>query len=116
MESDAYATGQVLTFWKTISSRPLQSIVDSDPYRAASQFLIRTQSEDGSWHVVSRSKPVQLFFDNGDPHGKDQFLSMMATSWAVMGLDQHQPAPLHSSRFRSMYQRDHSVRDRLPSR
>jgi hypothetical protein len=41
---------------------------------------------DGSWHVVSRSKPVQAFFDNEDPHGKDQSIFIMATNWAVASL------------------------------
>jgi hypothetical protein len=28
------------------------------------------------------------FFDNGDPHGKDQFISIAATCWAVAALAQ----------------------------
>jgi N-acyl-D-amino-acid deacylase len=29
---------------------------------------------------------VQVFFDNGDPHGKHQFISVAATCWAVAAL------------------------------
>jgi hypothetical protein len=47
---------------------------------------------DGSWHVATRSKPVQVYFDNGDPHGKDQFISMMATSWSTAALANFQSA------------------------
>jgi len=52
----------------------------------ARSYLLRTQKEDGSWFVKSRSKPIQKFFDSGDPHGKDQFISMAATSWATAAL------------------------------
>ena len=36
--------------------------------------LLKTQRGDGSWFVKSRSKPVQVYFDNGDPHERDQFI------------------------------------------
>ena len=39
-----------------------------------------------SWLVKTRSKPIQKFFDNGDPHGKNQFISISATSWATAAL------------------------------
>jgi hypothetical protein len=29
---------------------------------------------------------LQLFFDNGDPGGKSQFISFAATGWAVLAL------------------------------
>ena len=54
--------------------------------KRARSYLIRTQKKDGSWFVKSRSKPIQKFFDNGDPHGKDQFISISATSWATAAL------------------------------
>jgi hypothetical protein len=50
------------------------------------QFLLRTQLPDGSWHVVSRSKPFQPYFESGFPHGMDQFISMAATGWAACAL------------------------------
>jgi squalene cyclase len=50
------------------------------------RFLIADQREDGSWFVASRSKPFQPYFESGFPYGKDQFISMAATSWAVTAL------------------------------
>ena len=87
MQSDAYATGQALLMLIQTGGYPdKKSKFESVTYRNGIAFLLRTQQEDGSWHVVTRSKPVQVFFDNGDPHGKDQFISMMATSWATAAL------------------------------
>ncbi len=81
MESDAYATGQALTLLHRTG-------LDGEAlaYQRGVRFLIDTQCEDGSWKVETRAKPVQVFFDNGDPHGKSQFLSISATSWAVAAL------------------------------
>jgi acetyl esterase/lipase len=81
MESDAYATGQALhilreTGWPTWSP----------DFQRGVDFLLKTQRDDGSWFVQTRSKPVQVFFDNGDPHGKSQFISIPATSWTVASL------------------------------
>jgi N-acyl-D-amino-acid deacylase len=80
MESDAYATGQALTYTAEFT------LADKVSNKRAVDFLLSTQQEDGSWHVKTRSKPVQKFFDNGDPHGNDQFISMAATSWATTAL------------------------------
>ena len=81
MKSDAYATGQTLF---TLQRAGLST---SHPaYERGVRFLLKTQSEDGSWRVESRSKPVQLYFDNGDPHGKHQFISIPATCWATVTL------------------------------
>jgi N-acyl-D-amino-acid deacylase len=81
LESDAYATGQTLFVLQSagISVRHLA-------YQRGVDFLLRTQQRDGSWKVESRAVPVQTFFDNGDPHGKHQFISIPATAWAVAGL------------------------------
>ncbi len=81
MPSDAYATGQTL-FTLQRTGTPV-----TDPaFRRGLRFLLSTQLEDGSWHVKSRSKPIQRLFDNGDPHGTDQFISTPATSWATAAL------------------------------
>ena len=53
----------------------------SPAYRGGLRFLIADQREDGSWFVASRSKPFQPYFESGFPYGKDQFISMAATSW-----------------------------------
>ncbi|MFM8581642.1 MAG: hypothetical protein ACKOFW_09080 [Planctomycetaceae bacterium] len=55
------------------------------------QWLWRAREADGSWHVPTRATPVQVFFDNGDPHGADQFVSMLATGWATAALSRLQP-------------------------
>jgi hypothetical protein len=41
---------------------------------------------DGSWFVRSRSLPVQPYFETGFPHGRSQFISCAATSWATAAL------------------------------
>ncbi len=81
LESDAYATGQAVHVLR-LAGVP----ADDAGLQKAVDFLVRTQEQDGSWHVVTRSKPIQTYFDNGDPHGKDQFISVPATSWAVAAL------------------------------
>jgi len=81
MDADAYATGQTLFVLR------LTGFDRSEPaYQRGIQFLLKTQQADGSWFVRSRSKPIQADFDNGDPHGKDQFISTPATSWATAAL------------------------------
>ena len=81
LESDAYATGLTLSILH-------ETGFDSrDPvYRKGCEFLLGNQQSDGSWLVETRSKPVQVYFDNGDPHGKHQFISTAASSWAVAAL------------------------------
>lgn len=80
-ESDAYATGQTLAIL-------LQTGLDRHhPARPrALRFLLDTQQPDGSWKVETRSRPIQTFFENGDPHGKSQFISTAATCWAAIAL------------------------------
>ena len=82
MRSDAYATATVLAALHQVSI--LQA---ADPiYQRGIAYLIKTQEEDGSWHVVTRSKPFQEYFESGFPHGVDQFISATATGWAVIAL------------------------------
>lgn len=82
MKSDAYATGQALYalhYGAGISA-------SHEAYRKGVDFLLRTQLEDGSWYVRRRGFGFQPYVDYGFPHGRDQFISAAATSWAVMGL------------------------------
>lgn len=81
MPSDAYATGQTLFVLREVG---FASTVAQ--FQRGVKFLIDSQQADGSWLVETRAKPVQKFFDNGDPHGKHQFISIAATSWAVAAL------------------------------
>jgi len=73
LESDAYATASVLAALPELDPRGVD-------------WLIQAQKPDGSWHVKSRSKPFQPHFESGFPHGKDQFISAHASSWAVIAL------------------------------
>jgi N-acyl-D-amino-acid deacylase len=80
-DGDAYATGTVLMALRQAGVKA------SDPaYRKAVRYLVRTQTPAGAWLVTSRSRPVQVFFDNGDPGGKSQFISFAATGWATLAL------------------------------
>jgi hypothetical protein len=80
--SDAYATGTALVALYTAGGLPT-----SDPaYLRGVQYLLGTQLEDGSWHVVSRSKPFQTYYESGFPHGADQFISCAASGWATWAL------------------------------
>jgi squalene cyclase len=81
-ESDAYATGSAL-----VALHEAGGLATSEPcYRRGLAFLIESQREDGSWHVASRSRPFQTYFESGFPHGKDQFISMAASGWATAAL------------------------------
>ncbi len=82
LASDAYATGQVLyTLNQTGKLEP-----DDPAYQKGISFLLKTQFEDGSWEVQSRSFPVVPYVYSGFPHGKNQFISAAATNWAIMAL------------------------------
>ena len=80
--SDAYATGSALVALHLAGGLA----TDSPAYRGGLRFLIADQREDGSWFVASRSKPFQPYFESGFPYGKDQFISMAASSWALTAL------------------------------
>ena len=82
MTSDAYATGTAL-----VGLHDSGGIATDHPaYRRGLAYLLSIQKDDGSWHVVSRSKPFQSYFESGYPHGKDQFLSMAAASWSTTAM------------------------------
>lgn len=80
--SDAYATGSALVALHLAGGVPTKDAV----YQRGAAYLVRTQQPDGSWHVVSRSKPFQTYFESGYPHGKDQFISCAAAGWATWAL------------------------------
>jgi hypothetical protein len=82
MESDAYATGSALVALHQAGGMT----VDDPTYRKGLSYLISTQHEDGSWHVTTRSKPIQTYFESGYPHGKDQFISIAAAGWSTTAL------------------------------
>jgi hypothetical protein len=80
--SDAYATGSALVVLHLAGALR----TDHPSYRRGLHFLIRTQREDGSWYVKSRSHPFQTYFESGCRHGPDQFISAAASGWAVAAL------------------------------
>ena len=80
--SDAYATGQALYALGIAGGTPT-----ADPvFRSGLEFLLRTQQEDGSWFVRSRSVKFQPYFESGFPYGDDQWISAAATNWAALAL------------------------------
>ena len=81
LKSEAYSTGLTLFALLDTGESPT-----SDPISRGLAYLLQTQHADGSWLVETRAKPVQVFFDNGDPHGKNQFISISATGWSVAAL------------------------------
>jgi hypothetical protein len=81
-EGDPYATGIALT---VLALGGKQSTQESW-YQQGLQYLLQSQQPDGSWHVKTRARPVQKYFESGFPHGKDQFISCAATGWATSAL------------------------------
>lgn len=82
LESDAYATGSALTALHQAGGLPTSDAA----YQRGIAFLLNAQKDDGSWMIRSRSKPFQLYFESGFPHGKDQFISMAGSGWATIAL------------------------------
>jgi ankyrin repeat protein len=82
MGTDAYATGEAL-----VALGESGAVGARDPaYVKGIEFLLRTQIEDGSWPVESRSVPVQAYFESGFPYGVNQWISAAATAWATTAL------------------------------
>ena len=81
LESDAYATGQALYALHEVG------VPASNPVmQRGVAFLLRTQRQDGSWHVVNRAMKIQPYFESGFPYGHDQWISHAGTAWGVIGL------------------------------
>jgi hypothetical protein len=81
MNPDAYATGQALHALRLAGMSTRTAV-----YQKGVHYLLTTQREDGSWFVQSRGFGFQPYREYGFPHGRSQFLSAAATSWAVMAL------------------------------
>lgn len=81
-KSDAYATATAL-----VALHQFAGLATSDAvYQNGARYLLKTQLDDGSWHIVSRSKPFQKYFETGFPHKNDQFISSAASGWAATAL------------------------------
>ncbi|MCX6979793.1 MAG: hypothetical protein NTV08_03465 [Verrucomicrobia bacterium] len=82
MASDAYATATAL-----VALHQAGGLATTDAaYRKGLGLLLTTQLGDGSWHVKTRSNPVQTYFESGYPHVADQFISIAAAGWATTAL------------------------------
>jgi N-acyl-D-amino-acid deacylase len=82
LASDAYASGQAL-----VALNEARAVATTTPtYRRGIRYLLNSQLEDGSWHVVTRAPALQPYFDSEFPHGPDQFISAAASNWASMAL------------------------------
>ncbi|MBT7924666.1 MAG: terpene cyclase/mutase family protein [Opitutae bacterium] len=84
MKSDAYATGLALSALRQSGALT----ANSPQYKSGVKWLLDHQEPDGSWRVKTRSKPIQKYFESSFPHGKDQFISICATCWAVIELSE----------------------------
>jgi len=88
LDSDAYATGTAL-----VALHQAGGVATADPaYRNGLRFLLARQLDDGSWHVPTRSTPIQTYYESGYPHGEDQFISILAAGWATTALALALPA------------------------
>ena len=81
LEGDAWATGSAL-----VALHQAGTPTTHPAYQRGVEFLLRTQFDDGSWWVRSRTLPFQPHFNGNFPHGKDQWISAAGTSWAMTAL------------------------------
>jgi hypothetical protein len=82
LESDAYATGEVLYTLAQTGEVPV-----TDPaWQRGLRFLLERQEDNGTWHVARRTFPFQPTMESGFPYHRDSWLSAAATSWAVLAL------------------------------
>jgi hypothetical protein len=82
LNSDAYATGQVL-----VALHEADGLRTADPvYQRGIEYLLKRQEPDGSWLVHTRAAPRNPYFESGSPHGKFQEISYAGTCWATMAL------------------------------
>jgi ankyrin repeat protein len=87
---DAYATGLALYALSTSGT----ALPGSEAYSKGVRFLLDTQMPDGSWYVRSRAPKFQPYFQSGFPYDHDQWISMTATTYALMGLAPAAHAPM----------------------
>jgi Squalene-hopene cyclase C-terminal domain len=79
--ADAYGTGEAL--WALHESgMPASDSV----YRRGVDYLLRTQHEDGTWHVTTRAFSFQPYFQSGFPYDHDQWISQAGTAIATIAL------------------------------
>lgn len=82
LNADAYSTAKAIYALRVVYG----DTEFSDTFKKGIRYLRQTQQPDGSWKVVTRSVAVQPLVDTGFPHGRDQWISAAATSWAGLAL------------------------------
>jgi cytochrome c5 len=87
LESDAYATGQVLYALVETVKDPVTDLA----WQSGLRFLLERQEDNGTWHVARRTFPFQPTMNSGFPHHRDSWISAAATSWAVLALTRALP-------------------------
>lgn len=92
---DAYATSLALHALRTAG------MAVTDPvYAKGVKYLREAQLDDGSWYVASRAPKFQPYFQSGFPHNHDQWLSIIATAYAVRALAPAAESVSHASNHR----------------
>jgi ankyrin repeat protein len=103
--SDAYSTGEALVALHDAGGIAVSDSASRSAWRRGIEFLLKTQAQDGTWHVASRLYPPAPlspdYFESGYPYGHDQFLSALGASWAVMALARVL-SPAHSATIRPL--------------
>lgn len=82
LPADAYATGQSLY----ALNQSGQLAASAPAFQKGIAFLLRTQLNDGSWKIQTRSFPSVPYVDSGFPHGDSQFISAAGSNWATIAL------------------------------
>lgn len=81
METDAYATGMAL-YALSVAGVPAKDAA----YQAGLNYLLSTQATDGTWHVKTRSLPLQPYFETGYPYDHDQWISAAGAAYATLAI------------------------------
>jgi ankyrin repeat protein len=81
LDTDAYATGSALFALHTAGIKS-----NSPEFRKGLEYLLKTQLDDGTWHVARRAFPFQPTMKSGFPHSRDSWISAAGTSWATIAL------------------------------
>lgn len=85
---DAYATGEALYALQQAGKFNKQ-------VSEGIEYLLRTQANDGSWHVKSALySPARIsppYAESGFPYARDQYISFAGTAWALIAMAETLP-------------------------
>jgi ankyrin repeat protein len=82
LATDAFSTGEALY---ALHESGCVDVHDR-AYEKGIEFLLRTQHDDGAWHVRSRAVKLMPYFESGFPFDDDQWISAAGTAWASLAL------------------------------